>query len=577
MTKLPDDQEKLFNKNILALESVHDTLGNIHWPADLEFLRAVDGAQTACSKSFSKSGWFAGSSSPLVRGKIMAEKFSAGEVNILLPGTGQGETIRILLESIKTHQSIFVWDPETINIAILFCLHDFSKAIKDKQLIFLKGNNLDEVLIEYFAANEELSVPTKMLSWPWISETHMQGLSLQIERAIDAINSSVSERISELQLEFENRWKTRQTEKLRRVLIVSLSSSPQTHSLARNIASSSENSKLDTHLYLLDTPLHTSNVSLLREINDFDPEIIISIALSKSHWPIKPPDSVPFISFLAAPSVRMNREQLDTIQSGKNEIFVLGDSEDAEYLRGTIPTEKVLAFEIAVNTDEFKPLNNEPEYDLIIHADISDTDPENYGISQKSHQSLWKQVESLISKSPLRYSESRADDLLGQAGRLCGVKLSDPELFKSFCELVKKYLAPATVAKRIIEKLSESEFKSRVVAASEITTNKLLNSAGMILILSSETNFRQILFDSLSSGLIVILKKNDGDRLESFREIESACVYLEANKDILMQIKNVTKNRAELKARVERAGRYISENHSYTSVLQRLLEAAAGR
>ena len=188
MSPIPPNIVMTSRKNLDALRTVNRDLAKrldgFDWPDGVKFVPALDGTLSAFGEGLSKSGWFAYSGSPRIREQIVCEQFNAGESNVILPGCGQGYGLTMLLSKFDHRQSIFVWEPKLIHVAIVLGLWDLSKAISDRRLIFLTQAELEKSLVDFISGHQEFSVPTKMLVWPWLEDGECGQLSLAVERAL---------------------------------------------------------------------------------------------------------------------------------------------------------------------------------------------------------------------------------------------------------------------------------------------------------------------------------------------------------------------------------------------------------
>ncbi len=572
---VPDNNRKLREKNLSALAKIDSSLaekiGGVSFPEDMRFTEAVDGSDTVFGSTLSRSGWFAGTSAPSVREQVMVENFSPGRANVLLPGTGQGIGIKLLLEKLEPYQAIFVWEQNLLNIAIVFALYDFSEAIEAGRIVFLIESDIGKCLREYFSRHGEYAFPTKVLHWPWITEKKMQEISLQIERAVSEVAEGQRKRIAELESEFSE--KAASSIKKNNIYIVSFAQQSEYFRLARSIESAIRAIGFEVKSYLLDTPRHGTHITLLEELVEFLPSQIISIAMPKSRWPIKLPKEIKVISVLSPPTGKIDNAQLEQLELKENEIFVVGSQDDAEALKKRISQDKVFAFDIAVDDLAFKPLEEFPVIDVAIFADRPEDNPERYGIKQSSHKRLWTSLKDAISKQALTFHTNQTEEIVRKMCVKTGVEFNDEELFDSFVSLVKQFLAPSVVASTIAGKIIHSSLKAevfgrgwdmnvRILPAEPEEINKIFNSAKLIVIIDNETYWREIVFDAICAGSIVVAKPIPEDKLSLVKEISEAVMTLDDSRDIIAQLKDFLKDYEQLKARAVQAGKFLSSHYS---------------
>ncbi len=579
---IPTDKRERFERNISVLAKFDSQLAEkirkVSLPDDLKFISAVDGTITAFSPVLSKSGWFAGTSVPYIRESVIMEKFAPENSNVLLPGTGQGVGIQILLEKLSAYQAIFVLEQHLLNIALMFFLYDFSKAIEDGRLIFLAGTDIEKCLNEFFARHKEYAFPEKAIHWPWIPMRKMQEIALSIERAFANITREQNKSMSELEAELEKKLADKKSDN-GRMYIISLASTSGYFRFAKSLAISSESLGYQTETYLFDTPKHGTHLALLKSLVELVPDKIISVGLAKNNMPFKLPDGIDMISVLSLPGDRLNIENAENIKIGLNERFVIGSEDDAQILANNIPADRLRVIDIAVDDVTFKPASVEPDIDVAVFADRPDDDPEKYGIRQSSHKRLWQAVSDIISKNAIDFFGGETEQAVRQACKVSGVEIHSQELFDSFTDIVRKTLAKAVVASTICGKLVNSNLKVSIFGdgwgkgACELPDdpnklNEIFASAKIILFIDSETNYRQIVFDSICAGKIVVVKPIKDDKIFTLREISGALIPLDASESLISRINGIIGNYKQLESSAREASEFLKSHYSFKRIFE---------
>ncbi len=586
MAPISPNRVATFKKNLSALETVDGSLAgklsDVSWPDDLQFLPALDGTPTAFSREFGRSGWYAFSSVPQIREKIVCDQFSPGSANVILPGAGQGVGLQRLLARFNLCQSIYIWEPDLLQIAVLLTLYDFSRDIAGRRLIILADPDLTKTLVDYVASHLDIKKKKKMMSWPWITENHMQEISLKVEKAVGEFNGIINKTVETLQkqvTEILTRIPDRKTPIIN-IKIISPHVHPRIHQLARDFQSAVNKLGYISEVYVFDRPEHSSGIGVLNELIRTPPDLIISIGIGKKSWSVQIPSTIPFISVLTPPGVGLGEKVADIPEPAENEYFVLGSRDDLNFLLNKkISSEKLFLIEIGVNPDNFRPLGKAVDTQIAVFADHPDSDPEKIGISQESHKFLWKQIEELIRQNPLGFSNVRADVFIGKASQRSGIKISDPELLKSFSLCARRYLGPVAVAEVLVEAMIGAGLKLRIYGSgwqetrfapiAEVlpgdseTLNEAFNSASMVMVLDNESNFRQNIFDALCAGRRVILKKNPEDLLDRFPEITQRVFFLTPGPEWVGQVKEYLKEVPSTNAETRKlfTDKYSLEGH----------------
>jgi hypothetical protein len=591
MVPIPPDIITRYKKNLSSLAEVDsplaENLADISWPEDLKFISAFDGTPTAFSREFGRSGWYAFSSVPTIREKIVCEQFFPGASNVILPGAGQGIGLKSLLERFTLCQSIFVWEPNLIHLASLLTLYDFSRDIAGRRLIFLTEADLTKNLVDFVASHLEIAHPEKMMSWPWISENCMQEISLKVEQAVGELIAIINRNAQMLQEQVTKIFTDKSGQKINKIQIISPHPHPRIHQLAHDFQEAAERLGYHSQVYVFDRAEHSSGIGILRELVKSTPDLIISVGLEKKRWSFKIPPHIPFLSVLSLPGIGLGEQISEISDPEEHEYYVLGSRGDFAVLQKKVQPEKLFLIEIGVNPEKFRPLNKEVDFQVAVFADHAVFDPEKIGITQESHKFLWKKIEELIRQKPLEFSNLQADVFIRRATDLTGIKLADPELIKSFSFCVKRSLGPGVLAEVMVETLiregltlriygsgwQDTPFAGMTLPLPENSTilNEVFNSAGLNLFLDNDSNFRPIVFNALCAGRKVILKKNSEDLLDQFPEIVQGVVYFDPAADLVTQVRGFLKNVGGS----DEARKFISEKYNITGFLRNLLEKVA--
>jgi hypothetical protein len=364
--------------------------------------------------------------------------------------------------------------------------------------------------------------------------------------------------------------------------VFGLVSNRQINRLAMDITSGVKKIGYQSDTFLIDRPGHYGVVGMLREMIQQRPDTIISVGVNKKNWNIPVPSNVEFVSFLAMPGVSLGAKSLDELPApDENERYVLGDRVECESLRKRIGCDRIYAIESAMNPQVFYPTTETHAYDVIVVANYSDIDPKTWGVTQESHKKLWEQIVWMMEENPLAVDEKEVPALIDRASKACGVRLSDPKLIESLENLVQSILAPSCTAIAMARQLVAAGLKIRLVGSgwdkmeslSSISQeqpdksedlNELLHQGDMVLYLDSVTNRRQIVFDSLCAGRVVMARRLPTDGLTSLPEIEAVVVYLEPRNGLIEQVRATVRNLPTLREQMKRqrdelAGKYSFE------------------
>lgn len=595
--QMPPEFESNFNANIKALETVDPELARklsqCTLPDDLEPTATFDGVTSFRSSQLSPSGWFAHTGMPTVGEHAIVDKFDFGGANPLLPGCGQGYGLGRVLDKITDHQTVFVWEPELLHLALLLRIHDFSHRLLGRNLVFLYQSDLGDSLIDFFADHTLLSPPAKMLAWPSIDPERMQELSARIEHGVGEISLKLRsamvetvERVGSLEV------KPITSHEPARVLITSLAPHPASHRFACDLGWGLEKLGHTCCKFLLDEPEHASSLALGNTLAEFQPQAVISVGLVFNDWPVRPPAQLPFASVIALPEMTLAPALIERLRPAEHEVFLAGEN-DVQLLADTIPAEQLAAIDLAVNPASFVPIDaaelaDRQRCDLLFIADVVDLDPQRYGIGQKSHQTLWRHLVAEISRAPLSFSTDRADELLKRACRQTRIELSEEQLFEAFVDVFRRRLIPSAGALTIARQLIKAGFKLAILGAgwdghadlaplaqpmpkesSEL--NRLINASDMVMCIDYESNWRTRVFNSLCAARPVIVSRLAEDKTRQVGPIREAIVYLSSGQDLVRQIKDASRRLNELEASALRAREYLIENHSFEKLAQMIL------
>ncbi len=592
MPPIPPNILANLRKNCVSLRAVDPSLAErvegAEWPEDLKFMAALDGTPTAFSQAFSRSGWFAATSAPKVRESILCGRFEPEASNVVFPGAGQGFGLKQVLGRLAAHQSIFVWEPRVLEIAVVLGLHDFSLEIVERRVIFLCGDDLKRELVEYIRNCPEIVVPSKMIGWPWLTEHRMQDLSLIMEQAVVEANEVVHQTAASLQERVDRLAGLQAGEPIRKIGVFALTCQPRAQQIAKDLGAAAKHRDIHADVFLLDSPMRSSGVSVLKQLDETCPQGIVSIGVEKKTWGAKVPAAIPFVTMLASPGAVLGEAAVKDIVPAENEKLVLGAAQDVEAIRERLGADNVLLVEVAVNSDVIKPEALPAESQIVYLADWTDPDPEKAGIRQKSHCHLWSEIGKAIAGNPLGYCNARAEELVDRVSNITGIGLPDKEVRDAFVSVVKNVLAPGTVALRVAQMLIDAGISVRIFGsgwkecpslssqARPLPTDPkalstVLNSSDMVLYLDSESNWRQIVFDALCAGRPVLVRSLPEGRFAAVPEVSQGLVKLHAGADLVAQVRQAFNARTSLMERATAARRYLSEHHSYGRILDQIV------
>jgi glycosyltransferase involved in cell wall biosynthesis len=312
-----------------------------------------------------------------------------------------------------------------------------------------------------------------------------------------------------------------------------------------------------------------------------------------SDWPIRLPETLPCASVLSVPGLKLIPKTIERAVMGRNEIILATAGDDPNTVADKIPKDNFIEMDLAVNPDTFKPLKSDEldrtnRCDILLVADIADLDCRKYGVTQQSHQTLWRHLVSQVTRTPLRFSANDAESLLRRAGRETQIELDDQELFDEFANLLRRRLLPSAGALSIARTLvsagyvvgiygsgweNHNDLAARIVSASKDLPelNRLLNSADRVLYLNYETNWRPIVLSALCAGKPVIVQTLAGDSAIERAPIREAMVQLSSERTLVEQIEDIRRRRQQLEKSAMRAREYLIEHHSFEKIAQTIL------
>jgi hypothetical protein len=587
MSPIPPNILETFRRNLDALlemdENTAKKIADFDWSKDIVFKTALDGTPSAFGAGLSRSGWFAASGAPAIREKVFSDKTPVDQVNLILPGGGHGYGLKQLLSRMRPWQTIFVHEPNLKFIAILLGLNDFSSAIKNRQLILLTASDLKDGLIEFFGSHSEFIVPTKMMSWPWLSEQETAALSQKVEQAINEINPQIVQKTALSRQKLLEAYQTSGTTET--IAIISLIDKRGCDQLADNIRWAAEKQKLTAETYLLDRPEHNGLISLANQLRDLRPRLIASIGLARRQINLQLPPSVRFLSFLGSPGEEFSEQEIAAMPDiDSNERWVVGNQRYYEIMQSRIDEAHLSLIDLAVSPEAMTGSSNETEFRIGLFADKPEADPEALGIRQKSQQALWQMTGQIIGENPLAFSFSETADWISRASDRSGVKLSDPELIRSFSYLVEHCLAKAVVAGAMAKALKQAEISFHIYgsgwdsdadfsASAELlpydnrSLKKAFDRCDFVLCLDHP----EIIPDALCCGRPAIVLTPPSN-LSEYPDVLQGLLSLDPKKPFIQQIKSILQNKPAHFERVLKVRNYLCDHFSYEKLLASLLQ-----
>jgi hypothetical protein len=181
----------IFERNLTALREFQPELAAQlvqapHWNQTYQAASTRDGQVNLREEG---GRWFGRTSIPRVRAEALLQQFQSGSANVLLPGIGEGTETELLLQRLGRHRAIFIWEPDPSAVHLAFCLHDFSRAIRDQRLIVLVCalDQLSQALSSWLDEHVGHLSPDRILMWPWQTLAELVPCRTSLESTYHAV------------------------------------------------------------------------------------------------------------------------------------------------------------------------------------------------------------------------------------------------------------------------------------------------------------------------------------------------------------------------------------------------------
>jgi len=408
------------------------------------------------------SGWFGHTAMPTVRDRMLADQFQFGADNLLLWSIGHGLALKLLLERVRSYQTVFVIEEDQLNVALALRLHDLAKYIVAGQLVIICEPAGLKGLKRFLDENDGYLTPTQMISWPWLAEQQLAAASDRLGQIRTAINQ-----IHQLQLEKLSRLISKrsdldqiqplaahppQVDQLA-VLVMCHSTAGKMLELSANLTDALAALGCRVASVLPDRPEHSSLIPYARQIAKQQPHVLILVGQCSGGLAIKLPDNLPTISIVETATNQLPGEG----DLKDRELLVLLNQEEAK----TPPAdERRTLLQPAVNdrlvAECIRLAGTVDSNKLLLLGDYSDADAAEKYIKQKSYQALWRAVRKELEANPQGYWRDGDEGYLRRAEQRCGVELREKELQDAFAAMVARQLAGAVFVDACAGRLTEA-------------------------------------------------------------------------------------------------------------------------
>lgn len=451
-----------------------------------------DGVATA--KFVGENGrwcWFGGSSMPTVSAAEMFAAVSSDAGNVTLPGIGSGFEVLSILKRLPAYRAVFVIEDDAANLRLAFCLHDFSRAIQERRLVFARGESLADDLLTYFEAHFGHELPTRMFSVPWRTASATAELQRKLELAGERVLECQSRAVGRLtQVAAGRTFETLADSP--RCAVVSTDPSATTRRWAFRAISEMRRLGWSAMESLPDAPDKCHFVARLAAVVESQVDWVLSVGAAAGALRNLLPKELPIVTWLPlgcdAPTGLI-------ASAGPADIFAAVSREQIEALKVVgVPSRAMLVFGIVESSGKCMTTRGRS---IAVMCDVPDARANACGINLQSHVALWEEM-TRVARMRASANQLDANDIFQAASSSSGVRVMETKVVKHFTTLCRVRLILAVQASAMVAALRRAKCEVTVWGAGWSTLpDGGMSSMGPLPV--GENGW-----DSLSAGVVVI-------------------------------------------------------------------------
>lgn len=468
---IPSSFAEQFARNLAALRSLQPQLAGrlaeLPIPATVQFVTGRDGHPTfLVPDSFGRLGWLGGSSMATISSEEQFGRWQPTGGNVVLPRILTGLELLGVASRLEPHCAIFVIEPDCLAIKLVLHLRDFAELLSSGRLILMhaeeQGSAVEQAFVDFFSCHPGYEMPLHMLTVPQSAPAATLEVQRRMERAAGRVQGLQAELIQGMAERLDETYVNRPPDpQAGRVALVSAAAGPRSLHRAARMERGLQALRIDHVSCVPDRPDKCHLVARMRTILEFRPDVVL---FSESHpGPGRRfiPRSLPVVCWYSAAA-----QGIRPIENGAGtgDMFIAESARAAAELVSAGAAERCVR-RTSPGADNAGCLYKKSAAAVVpvaVWCDLPDDRPESAEINLDSHRRLWQALQSAARREGVEYRDSKADSLLRQAEKTCGVAIQDSALREAFLQVLRTRIAQCAVAASVVKQLIRCGHKPRV-------------------------------------------------------------------------------------------------------------------
>lgn len=532
---MPVSPTECYGRNLTALHKfqpgVADCVEKTCIPEDVQPAVGRDGTDTFLVPSATgKREWFGRSSMPGISAKALFSDFLSDGQSAALPAILTGLEPIVITGRMPPHATLFVVEPDPVQIKLAMHVRDYSGLLDDGRLVFVVGEQ-DEAVFQlscFFGEHPGYELPAHLLSVPPIPHTRIT----ETQRAIELAGEAVTAFRSQLMKSLADAIRSRAGRPLSdrpNVAVLGFDPSPTSVEQAARIERALAELGWPHRICVPDIPSRVHNTARFQAIEAAAADLILFVNATPGSLRSMLPEKLPIASWMM-PGTTV-RDLTKAPPTGIETVFASSCTLRDELIACGAQPDAVEHLPVGADATAFHSFsepatpNSTADVDIGIMADLPDDRPEACGVTLSSHQALWKAMQLRVERNTDRIRDDFASGVLDMAQRDCGTRLQDPVVRRHFLNLLSTRAVPAALARAASGLLSGEGYRValwgmnwRVHGKEEghwrgpipigDTLHRILPTVRVVLLPIPSAQAVQLTLDALAAGACTVYRRN---------------------------------------------------------------------
>ena len=462
--------DERFQCNVAALQALQPELArrmaDLKLPDTVEPAWGRDGTPTfRILGTDRRRHWLGRTSMPSISAPAAVEHFDMGGANALIPLVATGFEADLLCKRIGRHVAVFAHDADPVNVKLALHVTDLAEHFRDGRLVLLTFGPIEETLPAFLAEHPGYDFPHRMLVHPAVGQEALDRLRAGSEAAASAAADRRFQRARAVAAAMAGEHRPSLGDRPR---VTVLASDPRGGPMATVEQLVRALAELDwpAAVQAPSSPDQCHDLARLILICDHRPDLILTFNSCAGRLTEFIPPDWPVASWFwpgsaVGPAVGAGY--------GHEHHMFAATPALCEQLRdaGVVP-DRVHLLEIGVDASCYKPIAVDPERrsllacDAAVLVDAVDASAAAAGIKHPSQVALWQRIHALTTRRAREYTSSLAPQIVSQAERATGTKMTSQDVREKFVHLLHHRLAPTAVVRAAVVALRRAGVSVKV-------------------------------------------------------------------------------------------------------------------